>query len=81
LGGILLPAILLAALIAWPFFDRSPANAEGVWFPRQRNRQNAVFAIVSVAIVILIIVGLYLRGPYWHLYWPWSPRPVLPRVL
>ncbi len=81
LGGILLPAILLAALIAWPFFDRSPANAEGVWFVRQRNRQNAVFAIVTVAIVILIVVGLYLRGPYWHLYWPWSPRPVLPRVL
>jgi quinol-cytochrome oxidoreductase complex cytochrome b subunit len=81
LGGILVPGVLLAALILWPFFDRSPAGVEGVWFARERTRQNAAFAIITVAIIILIIVGVYLRGPYWHLYWPWSPRPVLPQVL
>ncbi|HEV3112722.1 MAG TPA: cytochrome b N-terminal domain-containing protein [Candidatus Binataceae bacterium] len=81
LGGILVPGILLAALVLWPFFDHSPASTEGVWLARERTGQNAVFAIVTVAILILIVVGLYLRGPYWHLYWPWNPRPVLPRVL
>jgi len=81
LGGILVPGILLAVLIAWPFFDRSPSSAEGVWFARERTRQNAVFAIIIAAIVLLIFVGVFLRGPYWHLYWPWSHRPTMPRVL
>ena len=63
LGGILVPAFLLAALVLWPFFDRSPAGTEGVWLPRERAGQNAVFAAVTVAIIILIVVGLYLRGP------------------
>jgi quinol-cytochrome oxidoreductase complex cytochrome b subunit len=81
LGGIAVPAILLAVLVAWPFFDRSPSTTEGVWLPRERARQNAVFALIMVAIVILIFVGVYLRGPYWRLYWPWTPRPTIPRVL
>jgi cytochrome b-561 len=81
LGGILVPAVLLAALALWPFFDRSPARVEGLWMTPERKRQNAVFAIITVAIIVLIFIGVYLRGPYWHLYWPWSPRPVLPRVL
>jgi quinol-cytochrome oxidoreductase complex cytochrome b subunit len=81
LGGILLPGILLAVLALWPWLDRSPRNAEGRWFAPSRNWQNAVFAIVTVAIVILIVVGVYLRGPYWHIYWPGTPRPQMPKVL
>jgi cytochrome b-561 len=81
LGGIVVPGILLAALVLWPFLDRSPQTAEGVWFARSRAWQNLVFALVTVAIIILIIVGLYLRGPYWHLYWPWTARPAMPRML
>ncbi len=80
-GGIVVPGVLLAALILWPFLDRSPKSAEGVWFARSRVAQNVVFALITVAIIVLIFVGLYLRGPYWRLYWPWNPRPVLPRVL
>ena len=81
LGGILVPAILLAALVLWPFFDRSPSSAEGVWFARERTRQNTVFAIIIAAIIILIFIGVFLRGPYWHLYWPWTHRPTMPRML
>jgi len=81
LGGILVPGILLVALILWPFFDRSPAGDEGTWFAPARMRQNLTFAVITLMIVALIGVGLFLRGPYWHIYWPWTPRPILPRVL
>ncbi len=81
LGGIVVPGVLLAALVAWPFLDRSPEAAQGVWFARSRARQNLVFALITLAIIVLIVVGLYLRGPYWRLYWPWTARPVMPRVL
>jgi hypothetical protein len=37
--------------------------------------------VAMVAIVVLILIGVYLRGPYWKIYWPGSPRPQTPRVL
>ena len=80
LGGILLPGFLLMVLAVWPWLDRSPKNAEGRWFPKTRRNQNAVFAAAMVAIVILIIIGVYLRGPYWKIYLPGAPRPQMPKV-
>ena len=81
LGGILLPGFLLAVLAVWPWLDRSPKDAEGRWFPKTRRNQNLVFSVAMVAILVLILIGVYLRGPYWKIYWPGSPRPQTPRVL
>ncbi|HUY26297.1 MAG TPA: cytochrome b N-terminal domain-containing protein [Candidatus Binataceae bacterium] len=81
LGGILVPGILLAVLAVWPFLDRSGREAEGVWFARTRQRQNLIFAAITAAIILLIFVGVFLRGPYWHLYWPGMARPVMPTLM
>jgi len=78
LGGVLLPGILVALALAWPWLDRSPAAAAGVWFDRARRLQNRVFLALVVAILVLTVVGTFLRGPYWHFYWPWQPWPELP---
>jgi quinol-cytochrome oxidoreductase complex cytochrome b subunit len=78
LGGVLLPGVLLAALTAWPWLDRSADSAAGVWFAKIRRRQNLVFLIVVAAVLVLTVVGTFLRGPYWHFYWPWQPWPELP---
>lgn len=79
IGGMVIPGILLLLAAARPFLDRSPQQVEGVWFPRERGTQNMVFLLVSVVIVLLVIVGLYIRGPYWKLYWPWQGWPQMPR--
>ncbi|HEY6394435.1 MAG TPA: cytochrome b N-terminal domain-containing protein [Candidatus Binataceae bacterium] len=81
LGGILVPGVLLLVVVLWPLLDKSNRLTEGVWFPRERKLQNMVFIAATVAIVILIGVGVYLRGPYWHLYWPGSVRPATPTYL
>jgi cytochrome b-561 len=81
LGGILLPGFLLVVLAMWPWLDRSPKDVEGRWFPKTRRNQNLVFTVAMVAIVVLILIGVYLRGPYWKIYWPGTPRPQTPRVL
>jgi quinol-cytochrome oxidoreductase complex cytochrome b subunit len=78
LGGVLLPGLLLAVLTAWPWLDRSPAGAAGAWFAKSRRRQNVVFLLFVLAVAVLTIVGTFLRGPYWHFYWPWQPWPELP---
>ena len=78
LGGVLLPGALLALMTLWPWLDRSPAAAAGAWFAGSRRRQNVVFLILVAAVLILTVVGTFLRGPYWHFYWPWQPWPELP---
>ena len=78
LGGVLLPGALILVLTVWPWLDRSPAAAAGLWFPKSRRAQNAVFLALALVVVLLTVVGTFLRGPYWHFYWPWQPWPELP---
>jgi cytochrome b-561 len=77
IGGIILPAGLLVVMTLWPWLDRSPSSTVGVWLPRERRRQLLVFAVIAAIVAGLTIVGL-LRGPSWHLYWPWQAWPAMP---
>lgn len=79
IGGIILPGLLVLAAIVWPYLDRSPMSAIGVWWAKDRRRQNIVFLVIVAAILILTIIGTFLRGPYWDWYWPWQSWPVMPR--
>jgi quinol-cytochrome oxidoreductase complex cytochrome b subunit len=80
-GGMLVPGALLLLAAAWPFLDRSPRTTEGLWLPRERRLQSAVFLLVSLAMIALILVGVYCRGPSWGFYWPWQTWPPLPTSL
>jgi cytochrome b-561 len=77
-GGVVLPGLLVALLAAWPWLDKSPAAAAGRWFPQSRRRQNLVFLLLVLAVLLLTFIGTFCRGPYWHLYWPWQAWPELP---
>ncbi|HEY6119878.1 MAG TPA: cytochrome bc complex cytochrome b subunit [Pyrinomonadaceae bacterium] len=79
IGGIIVPGILVVAAILWPYFDKSSVRAAGVWMATERGKQNWVFLIVVALILILTIVGTFLRGPYWNFYWPWQSWPTMPR--
>lgn len=79
IGGIIVPGLLVVAAILWPYFDKSSAGAVGVWFAKERRRQNLIFLAVVLAILVLTIVGTFLRGPYWNFYWPWESWPEMPR--
>lgn len=78
-GGILLPGLLIGLLAAWPFLDRSPPEAAGVWFHPSRKVQNTVFLLLLLACVVLTIIGTFLRGPYWAWVWPWEDLQTPPR--
>lgn len=78
LGGVILPGLLVGLMTAWPWFDRSGAGSVGVWFAPERRRQNLVFLLVVLLIVVFTIIGTYLRGPYWNFYWPWEAWPEIP---
>jgi quinol-cytochrome oxidoreductase complex cytochrome b subunit len=78
-GGILVPGLLVLWLAAVPFLDRSARPAVGTWWAPERRRQNLVFLGIVLAVVVLTLVGTFLRGPYWNFYWPWEAWPELPR--
>jgi cytochrome b-561 len=78
LGGVLLPGALVLLMTFWPWLDRSPGAAAGLWFPSSRRKQNLAFLALALAVVALTVVGTFLRGPYWHFYWPWQAWPELP---
>jgi quinol-cytochrome oxidoreductase complex cytochrome b subunit len=79
IGGIVLPGLLVLAAIAWPYLDKSPLRSVGVWWAEDRRRQNIVFLVIVAAILILTVIGTFLRGPYWNWYWPWQSWPEMPR--
>jgi cytochrome b-561 len=78
LGGVLLPAALVLLMTFWPWLDKSPAAAAGVWLPASRRRQNLVFLAIALAVIVLTLVGALCRGPYWTFYWPWETWPEVP---
>ncbi|MFN8061755.1 MAG: cytochrome b N-terminal domain-containing protein [Vicinamibacterales bacterium] len=77
-GGVILPGLLVGLMGAWPWLDRSPAAAAGVWFPQTRRAQNLTFLVIALVVVLLTLVGTFCRGPYWQLYWPWEAWPEIP---
>jgi quinol-cytochrome oxidoreductase complex cytochrome b subunit len=79
IGGILIPGLLILAALAWPYFDRSPLNGVGVWFARARTNQNLVFLAIVILVLILTVIGTFLRGPYWKFFWPWEAWPEVPK--
>lgn len=79
IGGIVLPGLLVLAAIAWPYLDKSSIRSVGVWWAADRRRQNIVFLVIVAAILILTVIGTFLRGPYWNWYWPWQSWPEMPR--
>jgi len=77
-GGVILPGLLVGLMTFWPWLDRSPHMAAGVWFPADRRVQNIVFLLIVAVVLALTVVGMFLRGPYWNIYWPWQAWPDIP---
>ena len=77
-GGVILPGLLVGLMTCWPWLDRSPQLAAGRWFPADRRVQNIVFLLIVAAVLALTVVGMFLRGPYWNIYWPWQAWPDIP---
>ncbi|HTR98131.1 MAG TPA: menaquinol oxidoreductase [Bacteroidota bacterium] len=70
-GGVLIPTLIVAGLALVPFIDRKKTGI-GVWFAKERALANTLFMTFLVVMLILIIVGMYFRGPNWGFVVPWE---------
>jgi quinol-cytochrome oxidoreductase complex cytochrome b subunit len=74
-GGIIAPTLAVLALLVVPYVDRGVVGT-AVWFAPSRRRAMIVFTVIVAGAIALIYVGEFMRGPNWHLYWPWQKWPL-----
>jgi quinol-cytochrome oxidoreductase complex cytochrome b subunit len=70
-GGVAIPTLIVIGLALIPYLDRNPYG-EGVWF--HRSRFLAVFLYTAFMTIqgVLVIIGVFFRGPNWAWIWPWT---------
>ena len=73
IGGVAIPGLIVVGLMAIPFIDRKKVGI-GVWFAKERALANGLFLTFLITMSILIIVGMYFRGPNWGFILPWESQ-------
>jgi len=77
-GGVIIPGVFVFLLVAMPYVERylefwrpDKSSPPG---PRLRDRPvtATLFLILMAALIILIIIGVYFRGPGWEWVSPWQ---------
>jgi len=63
-GGIGIPGLMVALLLAVPYLDRNPLGV-GRWFAKERLLANTLFLTLVALNVIFIVIGTFFRGPNW----------------
>ena len=70
-GGVGVPTLIVAGLIALPYLDRNP-HGEGYWFHRSRYLAIFLYTAFMSSQGLLVVVGVYFRGANWGWIWPWT---------
>ena len=75
IAGVLLPTQIVIGLILIPYVDISPW-AQGRYGAKDRKFAVTFFSLGLFLWFSLIVVGQWLRGPSWELYWPFLDYPI-----
>ncbi|MBX7161890.1 MAG: menaquinol-cytochrome c reductase cytochrome b subunit, partial [Acidimicrobiia bacterium] len=65
-AGVTIPGIGIFALIAAPYIDRNPATK-----PSERKFAIAIFTFFMMYWVLLVMLGVFFRGPGFNFILPW----------
>ena len=72
IAGVMIPALILFGLAAIPYLDVNE-RGNGYYTVRERPFAVGVFLSGFALWVALIFVGVFLRGPGWAFFAPWTP--------
>ncbi len=72
IAGVMIPALILFGLAAIPYLDVNE-RGNGYYTLRERPFAVAVFVSGFTLWLVLIAVGVFLRGPGWGFFPPWTP--------
>ncbi|MCB1214792.1 MAG: cytochrome C [Deltaproteobacteria bacterium] len=73
MAGVVLPSLIIVGLMVIPYIDINP-NGNGYYTWKERRFAVSMFCIGFLILwVLLIIVGVFFRGPGWNFFAPWQP--------
>jgi hypothetical protein len=72
LAGVMIPTLILFGLAAIPYLDINE-RGNGYYTLRERPFAMAIFLFGFSLWFVLIAVGVFLRGPGWGFFPPWTP--------
>jgi hypothetical protein len=72
IAGVMLPSLIIGGLCAIPYIDVNPEGSGHYgWKDRKFAITTFLFGFV-ILWLLLIIVGVFFRGPGWNWFWPWE---------
>jgi len=72
IAGVMLPLTIIFGLSAIPYLD---VNPKGSGYYSWKDRKFAILTFLFGFVILwllLIIVGVFFRGPGWNWFWPWQ---------
>ncbi|MFQ5962784.1 MAG: hypothetical protein ACE5KZ_00690 [Candidatus Scalinduaceae bacterium] len=70
-AGVVLPGIIIVGLMMLPYLDVNP-KGNGFYNFSDRKFAVTVFVFGFIFWFVLIVIGVYMRGPFWAFFWPWE---------
>jgi hypothetical protein len=72
LAGVVLPSLIVVGLLAIPYIDINP-KGNGYYTFAERKYAIMIFSFgFFILWLLLIVIGVFDRGPGWLWYWPWQ---------
>mgnify|MGYP001234524497 CR=1 FL=1 len=72
MAGVVLPMLIIVGLMVIPYVDINPKGSGYYTFKERKFAILNYFFGFHILWIALIIVGVFLRGPGWYLFWPWQ---------
>ncbi len=70
-AGVAMPSFIIVGLMLIPYIDINPSG-NGYYTFSERKFAVSVFVFGFVLWYVLILIGVYCRGPFWSWFWPWE---------
>ena len=72
IAGVVFPSLIVMGLMVIPYVDMNP-KGNGYYTFKERKFAILTFCFgFHVLWILLIIVGIFMRGPGWLWFWPWK---------
>ncbi len=72
IAGVVFPSLIVMGLMVIPYVDMNP-KGNGYYTFKERKFAILTFCFgFHVLWILLIIVGVFMRGPGWLWFWPWE---------
>jgi hypothetical protein len=72
IAGVIFPSLIVMGLMALPYIDINP-KGNGYYTFKERWFAILTFCFgFHILWILLIIVGVFMRGPGWLWFWPWQ---------